>query len=273
MKIFVSLLLMLGLHAFAMAGSIPTVELLWSGKAFPFYGEASQDRQQNLLAIVRHEQMAERMAAVASGFRLRQNIGVGFASCGEPNAGFHPQKQAIVICTEFLELIVQEMRADPNLVAQFDPAHQGAWLRGVIWGVYFHELAHALISINRVPIAGREEDVADQFSLWYSVNFVNLTKQPIVTPMVWFWGALAKKRDFTGMSSEAIQQVLANEHSLDDQRTYNIACWALGANPEMGGRTAQFAGLPESRAARCPGEYATLNAAMRNQFVKYIRPR
>jgi hypothetical protein len=60
---------------------------------------------------------------------------------------------------------------------------------------------------------------------------------------------------------------------LDDQRSYNIACWALGANPQLGGETAQFVGLPDSRAARCPSEYAALNAAMRNHFFKYIKPR
>lgn len=255
-----------------MAGPLPTVELFWSGRVTPFYGDASGDRQENLLAIVRHEQMAERMAAVAGAFRWRQNVGVGFESCGQPNAFFSPQRQAIVICTEFLELIVQEVRADQNLAAQFDTAHQSGWIRGVIWSVYFHELAHALININRVPITGREEDVADQFSLWYAVNYVNLAKQPIVTPAVWFWGTLGKKHDLTGLSGDAFQQVLANEHSLDNQRTYNIACWALGANPEMGERTAQFAGLPASRAARCPSEYATLNGAMRNLFTKYIKP-
>jgi hypothetical protein len=61
--------------------------------------------------------------------------------------------------------------------------------------------------------------------------------------------------------------IVPNEHSLDDQRTYNLACWALGANSEIGGRTAQFVGLPESRAVRCPDEYAVLNGAMRNYFV------
>lgn len=273
MKKLAAFLLAFGLHIHALAGPIPTVELLWTGKAVPFYGDASNELQQNLLAVARHEQMAERMAAVASGFRLRHNIGVGFASCGQPNAFFSPQNQAITVCTEFLELIVREAKSDQKLIAQFDARQQSAWIMGVIWGVYFHELAHALINVNRVPITGREEDVADQFSLWYAVNYVDLTKQPIITPVVWFWGALAKKRDLAGMSGDALQRVLANEHSLDDQRTYNVACWALGANPEMGGRTAQFAGLPESRAARCPGEYATLNGAMRNHFVKYLKPR
>lgn len=74
MKILAGLLLLHGLHASATAGPIPTVELFWSGKVTPFYGDASGERQENLLAVVRHKQMAERMAAVAGAFRWKQNV-------------------------------------------------------------------------------------------------------------------------------------------------------------------------------------------------------
>ncbi|MBK4736788.1 DUF4344 domain-containing metallopeptidase [Noviherbaspirillum pedocola] len=273
MKSFLLLCLTLAVHAFAAAGAIPTVELLWTGKAVPFYGNASDEEQQKVMVAVRSDHMAERMAAIAQGFRLRSNIAVGFASCGQPNAAFIPQKQVLVICTEFLELILQEVKADQKLTSRLDKTQLVTWIRGVIWGVYFHELAHALIHVNGINVTGREEDVADQFSLWYAVNYVDLAKQPIVTPVVWFWRALAKRHDIGEMSDDALRNILANEHGLDDQRTYNVACWALGANPERGSKTAQFVGLPELRAARCPSEYAALNAAMRNHFFKYIKPR
>lgn len=255
----------------ASAGPIPTVELLWTGKAHPFYDTTTETTQEKILSMMRQGQMAERMATVAQSFRLRHDVGVGFKSCGEPNAFYSPQNQSVTICTEFVALIIQEMKDDPELLKRIEGVGAGPWIMGVVWGVYFHELAHALIHVNRIPVTGREEDVADQFSFWFAVNYVNLAKQPIVAPVVWFWKALAKRRDLGSMSGDALHAVLSNEHSLDEQRTYNLACWSLGANAVTGQRAADFAGLPNSRAVRCPSEYTGLHNAMRNSFVKYIK--
>ncbi|AVT01635.1 hypothetical protein [Paracidovorax avenae] len=66
---------------------MPFEELLYKGQAFPCYGEARDDKQRHLLEVVKKSQMAERMAQLVNGVaRLRTNLGVGFASCGGPNA-------------------------------------------------------------------------------------------------------------------------------------------------------------------------------------------
>ncbi|NCY10198.1 MAG: hypothetical protein EBX38_07420, partial [Actinobacteria bacterium] len=39
-------------------------------------------------------------------------------------------------------------------------------------GIYLHELAHALIDINQINITGREEDVADQFAVYFSMKYL-----------------------------------------------------------------------------------------------------
>lgn len=255
----------------ATAGPIPTFELLWAGKATHFYGVPTNAEQQRIHNKLQSQQIAERMAAVASGFRLRSNIAVGIEPCGIANAYFSQDRQAIVICTEFLELIGEAGFADSALTAQYDERHLNGWLKGVMWGVYFHELAHALIHINQIGITGREEDVADQFAVWYALRYVDLTKQPIITPMAWFWNALAKRRNLSSIPENSLRTVLADEHSLDEQRVFNVACWALGANPEMGSRTAAFVNLPESRASRCAQEYEQMHRGMNALFTKYIK--
>ncbi|TWO71454.1 hypothetical protein FN976_11095 [Caenimonas sedimenti] len=63
---------------------------------------------------------------------------------------------------------------------------------------------------------------------------------------------------------------MADEHSLDGQRIYNLACWALGAEPGRGQSAARFVGLPVERAERCGAEYARLEEGMRARFKKYI---
>lgn len=64
---------------------------------------------------------------------------------------------------------------------------------------------------------------------------------------------------------------MSNEHSLDEQRIYNMACWGLGTGLNGGAKTAQFAGLPNERAQRCPAEYAQVNMGMKNHFKKYFK--
>ena len=125
---------------------------------------------------------------------------------------------------------------------------------GLLWGIYFHELAHAVIYINNVPMTGREEDVADQFSLWFAVNFVDLTKNPMITSTIWFWRQLAKERNLPAMSQDPLKAFLSDEHSLDEPRIYNMACWAWGTNTAGGAIAARFAGLTQARAQRCPAE-------------------
>jgi hypothetical protein len=81
---------------------------------------------------------------------------------------------------------------------------------------------------------------------------------------------MSKHQDVASIDQEGIKRLLANEHSLDRQRVYNLACWALGANSPSGYQVAQAVGLPEDRARRCAGEYATLDRAFRKQFQKYL---
>lgn len=254
------------------ATPLPLEQFLYKGQAFPFYNDASDSEQQKLIQVVRNARLAENMAFVATtSLRLRSDIRVGFESCGTANAFFSQQRSMIVICSEFIELIAKVAARDKDFAMKLDKPRFVSLINGVIWGVYFHELAHAIISINRVSITGREEDVADQFTVWNAINFVGLRNQPVIAPTIWFYRQLAKNREVSSMSQDALKHFLANEHSLDEQRIYNLACWSFGAGPEIFNQTAQFAGLPEDRAKRCPSEYAGMNDGIRSRFKKYFK--
>lgn len=134
------------------AGPIATAELLWKGNATSYYGESGNSRQAEILQLMRDSKMAERMAMVAQGFRLRSDIAVGFESCGKANAYFNPSRQTIVMCSEYFELVLDAINADAELRSKFSGPQLNGWLKGIIWSTYFHELAHALIHVNRVGI-------------------------------------------------------------------------------------------------------------------------
>jgi hypothetical protein len=264
-----ALLFCLSAHA-----ALPFEQLLYKGRAVPFYNDSNNPEQQKYIDGIRSSRLAERMANLVSGsLMMKSDIGVGFESCGQVNAFFNPQRRVIVICTEFIDMMAKTAFNDKEFMMKLPREQFGKVIDGLIWGIFFHELAHAIIHTNNVPVTGREEDVADQFAVWYAVNFVDLSQTPIVMPTIWFWSRLAKERDIPSMTEQERRSFMSNEHSLDEQRIYNMACWVLGTGSEGGAKTAQFAGLPNERAQRCPGEYAQVDMGMRNHFKKYFKVR
>ncbi len=252
--------------------ALPFEQLLYEGKAVPFYSDSPDPEQQKFIELTKKWNLAERMAGlVNSSLRIKGDIGVGFESCNQVNAFFSPQRRTIVICSEFLEMVFKTAYNDHEFMRKLPPEQITKALVGLLWGIYFHELAHAIIHTNHVPVTGREEDVADQFAVWYAVNFVNLNQLPIVMPSIWLWSRMAKERSIPTMTEDQRKSFLSNEHSLDEQRIYNMACWVLGTGSAGGAKTARFAGLPETRAQRCPGEYAQVDRGMRNHFKKYFK--
>ena len=247
----------------------PLEDVFYRGKVVPLYGKASTPRQQAILDKFREEHLAETLAkTVQDTVRLKRSLGIGFKSCGAPNAFYDRQKSTITFCLEMIELIVNQVDADPQLAGAGKLEVQQKVVVGAVYGILLHELGHAVLDINQVPITGREEDVADQFALYYATKIIEPVGVSIILATIWFFHTLEKRHDLA--SEEVIKRVMADEHSLDAQRTYNLACWALGANSGAGARAAKFVGLPEERARRCPNEYARLDFAMRTLFGKYL---
>lgn len=268
----VAALLIAGASSANALGPLPFEQFLYKGRAVPFYGNPATEFQTKLEGVLRQSRMAERMAQLTeASLHLRRDLSVGFESCGKPNAFYDPQRSRVVFCFEMIELVAKLAQADGDFASRLDRPHFAKLVDGVVWGIFLHELGHAVIDIDRVPITGREEDVADQFALYYSVKFLEPRDVPVVLPTIWFFRALGKNRDIAASSPEAVKRLLADEHSLDDQRTYNLACWAFGANQTRGLSAAKFVGLPEERARRCAGEYARLDDGIRSRFRKYLK--
>jgi len=251
------------------SASGPLEDFFYKGKAVPLYGKARTPRQQEILDKFKDEHLAESLAQlVHSTVRLKRDLGIGFTSCGKPNAFYRSQKSTITFCLEMIEQIMQQLDADHELSISGNLAAKQKLVVGTIYGIFLHELGHAVLDINRVPITGREEDVADQFSLFYAIRFVEPRGVHVVFPTVWFFRSLEKHHDLA--SEDVARAVMSDEHSLDAQRTYNLACWAIGANERTGEPVARYVNLPDKRRARCPAEYARIDDGMRRLFGKYF---
>ncbi|MES2190174.1 MAG: DUF4344 domain-containing metallopeptidase [Pseudomonadota bacterium] len=266
--------LLVGTYCLKSHAALPFEQLLYKGRAIPFYGTSQDATQQQLLDAVKRSNLSERMAGMTTAaLHLKSDIGVGFESCGSVNAFYSRQRHAVVICSELIETIAKLAGADQEVMGKLPREQFAKVIDGLIWGIYFHELGHALIDTNRISTTGREEDVADQFAVWFALNYVDLSTQPILMPTIWFWREMSKARSLPTMSQDQLRHFLSDEHSLDEQRIYNLACWAYGSNTPAGNGAARFARLPEQRAQRCAGEYASVDRGMMSHFRKFLKIR
>ena len=114
-------------------------------------------------------------------------------------------------------------------------------------GIFYHELAHAVIDTEDVPIFGQEEDAADVLSvLLIDETFVDADAQ-----------AIAFDAAFGYLNDPAGQQdvVYWDTHGPDEQRFYNHVCLFYGAAPDTRSDLADALGLPQERADSCPEEF------------------
>jgi hypothetical protein len=127
-----------------------------------------------------------------------------------------------------------------------------AFVQGNVLGIFYHELGHALIDLEGVPIFGQEEDAADVFSVFMTVSVFEPEH------------ALELAYDYAiGFDAEARAREDAGEdiawwdvHGPDEQRFYNTVCLFYGSDPETFDYYAEDMGLPEERAEYCPDEFA-----------------
>ncbi|MDA4845182.1 DUF4344 domain-containing metallopeptidase [Hoeflea poritis] len=120
-------------------------------------------------------------------------------------------------------------------------------------GVFYHEMGHAIIDTEEVPIFGQEEDAADVLSaLLIHETFLEEDAQSIA-----FDAAYGYINDPSGMEAVAYW----DNHGPDEQRFYNHVCIFFGAAPDKRRALAEDLGLPEERADWCPAEYEQASEA------------
>jgi hypothetical protein len=266
------LALLIGTMACAAQAQLSLANIGFMGKVsgeyelFPVNPRAAE-----ILQPFRTQKVADDIAAsLNTQFYFRQDLTIRFASC-EQGAFYNPTNRTVTVCAEFLDLIGRFMNADTQTVGRMSPEERQRHKIGAVLGVLYHELAHALIHINQVPVTGREEDVADQFAFYYSHQYLEKVGQPVVGPTTWFFVQLAKQRNQINAGENLVRRLLADEHSLDMQRVYNLACWAYGTQEPGIQSLAFYVGLPQERAVRCPAEYQQLANGINSQFGMYLK--
>lgn len=120
-----------------------------------------------------------------------------------------------------------------------------------ILAVFYHELGHAVIDVEDLPIFGQEEDAADVFSI-YMIDAIYET-----APATDF--AYHTARGFRAEAELADrhgeEEDWSGMHGSSEQRYYNTVCIFYGGDPDGRVGFARDLGLPEERADSCAEEF------------------
>lgn len=115
-----------------------------------------------------------------------------------------------------------------------------------------HELAHAVIDINHVPVLGGQENAADQIAVMLMITTNHGVDDSLLEKLLVIsaeWMMEWREETDTGIT------VFWDNHPLAIQRFFQITCLTYGADPEIVERIRKESWLPIERAWNCDKEY------------------
>jgi len=187
--------------------------------------------------------------------------------CGTVNAWFDGNA-TIVFCKELIDQTVSLYSTMyQRLGGRLSAESATALAAGAIHFTVFHEIGHALIKRHHIPIAGREEDAADQFAAFL------LIQVPRPEYLIGAFNFFVDKQQRVGLFDNMKRYSdaeLTNEHSLDLQRRAQLICWGYGKAPQVFAPYAANMNITADRLQRCPREYSNMMDSSKRLFGQYV---
>jgi hypothetical protein len=201
--------------------------------------------------------LQEAADSLNKAFSLPHDIFIGFDNCEEANAFYDPAGKKVTVCYELAADLYDAFKRDFKTDEQVDDAVTNATTF-----VFFHELGHALVDAYDLPITGREEDAVDQLSVLLLADGSEEGERMVLDAAV----------SFSKQASDELDELaFADEHSLDQQRYYNIICLLYGQDEEKFASLVADGTLPGSRAERCSEEFARVDKAWDALLAPYTK--
>jgi hypothetical protein len=222
------------------------------------YVEPQSAEHRQVLQLVKEGRTLEKIQALLSPIRLPRRLLIKTQGCdGVSNAWY--DGEAVIVCYEYLDEVWKNV-PDQTTPAGVTPIDA---LIGPVVDVFLHEAGHAVFDILKVPLFGREEDAADQFSV-----FIMLKMEKDEARRLILGNAYQYKGDLQSPTVSLPLKKFADEHGTPSQRFYNVLCLAYGANKELFADFVTKGFLPSERAEGCEDEYAQVQHA----FNRLIMP-
>jgi hypothetical protein len=215
---------------------------------------------QTLYELLKERQALEKIRDLLRPLRLPHRVLLETRECDGMSNAFSSE-DSVIVCYEFLDGIWKNVpdKPTPSGIAPIDT------LIGPFVDVFLHEAGHVVFNALKIPLFGREEDAADQFSTYIMLRFDKEQSRRLV-----LGSAYQYKGDLSAPAVTMAQQKFADEHGTSAQRFYNLLCMAYGADPRLFADVVEKNFLPEDRAVACEREYAQVSHAFETLLRPYI---
>jgi len=189
---------------------------------------------------------------------LPYDIAIAFKKCDGADAFYDYETHKITLCYDLIDDYFDLFSSSIRNKTGLDEAVSGA-----IAFIFFHEIGHALIDAWTLPITGKLEDDADQLSNLILIEEIEDGEQMALDGAVSFklYADLARRQ----------KKIYWDEHSLDEQRFYDILCMLYGHDPEKYAYLIRDGALPIMRAGLCGEEYSKFKMSWQTLLAPYMR--
>src|SRR5262249_43923147 len=124
---------------------------------------------------------------------------------------------------------------------------------------------HAIIHQLKLPLTGLEEDSADGFATFFTVNDKDTGPSAALGAAVLFDAMGSQRPNLT-------LEDFSSDHAVILQRGYNFLCSALGSDPQRLHSLVTDGYIPESRAMLCGKEWAQLDYGWWTVLEQHLTP-
>ena len=215
---------------------------------------------QSLYDWLRERHILEKSKELFSPFRLPTDLIIRLQGCdGKVNAWF--RRWSVTICYEYLDDIRKNI-----------PGEQAPWgitPTDAVAGQYFyvlgHEMGHALFDMLSVPLWGRPEDAADQFSAYIMLQLGKDEARRLILGAAYSYKSYMQNPTVTVRTT-----AFSGVHGAPLQRFFNLLCIGYGADPELFADLVDNGYLPAQRARGCRVEFGEVNFAFQQTMLSHV---
>ena len=213
-----------------------------------------------LFDSLRERRVLERLQRLYSPFRLPSVLTIQIAGCdGIVNAYYG--RGRVVVCYELINLISQPI---PEGITWAGITQEDAAV-GQFLFMAGHEVGHALFDILKIPVIGNEEDAADQFATYVMLRMGSDEARRLISGAAYYFRRYLQNENVT-----LKLRAFSGEHSQPQERFYNLACMAYGADQKIFAELVEKEFLPERRSKRCPRDYVKVSNSLQALFKPHI---
>jgi len=259
--------------------ALPSAPALAQGGAVKVeYVTPKNPRLVPLQQRLKDRKVLEELAEFVSPLKFKRDLTFTTVQCDVVNAFYSPGEQKLKMCYEFVEDLHKslipfldgalKLANGDVLKPNVSGVTRGEAVVGTFVGVVMHELGHAVNDIQEIPVLGKEEDAADQFSSFLMVQFGPQVARTAIKGSALFWDLSAQTWDWSIRAGRVKHHYYHDEHSLSAQRMFNVLCVAYGRYPDDFRDLVDQGLLPPARAQSCAREYKQIE----NAFLKTVMP-